>query len=165
MIRINPLRIVVLTASLVALCAIARPEPVDATTHNRPFKATESSVLVAEGPNPLCGPGTFLVQIEGSGVATHLGKYTVIRQHCFNFALGTIEGGTFTFTAANGARVLGTYAGVLVPAGEIILIDASWEITGGTGRFVGASGSGLSQGTFSPTTQEAQIDHVGVITY
>jgi hypothetical protein len=160
----NRLRSEAPVVALVALCATLGPKTLHA--NDRPYRATETSVLVSEAPSPACGPGQVLVQIEGRGVATHLGAYTAVRQHCFDFALSAIQAGAFTFTAANGDVVSGTYAGELVftPGGSI-LIDVSWEITGGTGRFAGASGSGLSHGTFDPTTQQATTDDVGVIVY
>ncbi len=103
---------------------------------DRPFRAT----LVAEAywdftgeARPDCGPVTTLT--NPTGRATHMGKVTASQSHCP--ALDEYIGdGRLTMVAANGDRVFGTYD--YDPYGpDVIPIT----ITGGTGRFKGASGS------------------------
>ena len=58
-----------------------------------------------------------------------------------NFANGS-GSGTFVLTAANGDTVTGTVIGqaVLPPVNGVLSINETWTITGGTGRFGGATG-------------------------
>jgi hypothetical protein len=104
---------------------------------DRPFRAT----LVAEAHwdftgevRPDCGPVTTLT--NPTGRATHMGKVTASQSHCP--ALDEYIGdGRITIVAANGDKVYGTYD--YDPNDETNVIPIT--ITGGTGRFKGASGS------------------------
>ncbi len=109
-----------------------------------------------------CSSGTVLLQISGGGYATHLGATTDQQSHCQNFATGTFSNGQYTFTAANGDTIFGTYSGQLVPAGNAFVIDGQFTITGGTGRFVGATGDGSASGTQS-VAGEANLVLLGAI--
>jgi hypothetical protein len=106
-----------------------------------PFKGSDvgTFTLTAGG---VCWEGWFQVDITGSGNATHLGRYTYVARECFNPLSGAF-GGTFTLTAANGDEVRGTYdgqvSGTLDP--DVAAYHESADITGGTGRFAGASGT------------------------
>lgn len=64
-------------------------------------------------------------------------------RECLLPATGAVTGGTFTLTAANGDALFGTYAGQAAPTGDptVIAFDDPGVITGGTGRFAGASGT------------------------
>jgi hypothetical protein len=60
----------------------------------------------------------------------------------------------------------GTYAGVLTAlGGGLFVIDGTWQVTGGSGRFAGANGSGVLQGLFTLSTASAEVDHIGTIQY
>ena len=61
---------------------------------------------------------------------------------------------------ANGDMVFGFAQGAVHPYGEIV--EQFW-ITGGTGRFAGASGSGSGLGQISPDTIHAAETFVGTI--
>lgn len=118
----------------------------------------------------------------GAGNSTHLGNFTVTIGFCGIPDEFTYKNGKAIFIASNGDELW-----MNVPSsGEIgvISFDFSnppyelhfqdpWEITGGTGRFVGASGNGYTEswvnllddeGNFLP---EHQTDHMfdGVITF
>jgi hypothetical protein len=106
---------------------------------------------------------TLLVDGSGTGNATHLGRYTVTFEAVVN--LETLMGvGTMTFVAANGDSIFTTFNGQATPTPDpnIFLVVELETITGGTGRFAGATGSftlerevdlttGLSAGSFSGT--------------
>ena len=104
-----------------------------------PFKARLSGTSVF----------TFLSQTEvleefsGRGEATHLGRFTAEQQHTINLATTEVLGGIFTFTAANGDTVTGSYSGQgeTLPSG-LIRFTGTFTITGGTGRFLEATGEG-----------------------
>jgi hypothetical protein len=81
------------------------------------------------------------VQVTATGNATQLGKFTYIELATVDTRtrIGT---GTFLFTAANGDTVFGTGTGqARLTARNILTIVENAIITGGTGRFAGATGS------------------------
>jgi hypothetical protein len=81
------------------------------------------------------------------GEATHLGLYTWASEELAMF-IGPdtlqVVGLSFTMTAANGDKVFGTYeaTGKVDFNTFIGAFIGSYEITGGTGRFANATGSG-----------------------
>lgn len=100
---------------------------------------------------------------SGSGIATHLGRYTLSWEVEVN--LETIAGtGTGHFVAANGDSFYTVGTGQATPTDEpnVFHVVENMVITGGTGRFVGASGNfttdrivdlttGVTSGTISGT--------------
>ena len=76
---------------------------------------------------------------QATGTATHLGRFTVQFPHTVNFAT-SVGVGTYTFTAANGDTLTADFTGQAQP-GPITSIVEQAVITGGTGRFAGATGS------------------------
>ena len=90
---------------------------------------------------PLAPP--FLqVDVEAAGKATNLGRFTLDVPHVVNAANGTAIG-TYEFTAANGDKVYATFTGVATPTATpgVLSIEETATITGGTGRFAGATGN------------------------
>lgn len=87
-------------------------------------------------------PGTPIVvrHLEGQGTASHLGRFTVIADFTLNLATAS-GGGTATFTAANGDVLTATVTGRAVLAAGIATVTEVVTITGGTGRFAGATGT------------------------
>jgi hypothetical protein len=107
-------------------------------------------------------PPLASVTVEAAGIATHLGKFTVIELVTVNTATG-MGSGIFLFTAANGDTVFGTISGqaTFTPPNVLSIVEIA-TITGGTGRFAGATGSfnvarlkntvtGATVGSFSGT--------------
>jgi hypothetical protein len=122
-----------------------------------PFKG---NVEGTQRSTPLQPPLAF---VEGSatGNATHLGRFTVEFPHTVNFATRTGEG-TFTFTAANGDTLTADFTGQAQP-GPIVSIVEHAIITGGTGRFAGATGSFTVQRQFDPATGTTKGSFEGTI--
>ena len=92
---------------------------------------------------------TLFVHSSGSGNATHLGKFTVT--HEFEVDLPTfIAIGSAQFIAADGSsiftdtRALGA-APIPTDDPDVVLITELHTITGGTGRFAGATGRFIVQ--------------------
>ena len=138
-----------------------------------PLRASGPEWVLQEAPHPDCGPGRLKVEVEGTGQASHLGRYTVARQHCFNLATFTIEDGSFVQTAANGDELWGTYTGStqavleFAPDGSplVIVIASPTQITGGTGRFSHATGAGHTRGVFNVVTKVGTFTFEGEIAY
>ena len=108
-----------------------------------PFHATwETQISIAPLEPPL-----FAVSGLGAGKALHLGAMTAQSiTEVVNLATG--EGAAnYRFTAANGDEVLITFVFLAIPTSPTAFsIEGVWQVTGGTGRFEGASGSGTYVG-------------------
>jgi hypothetical protein len=123
-----------------------------------PMKGSEDIVVTMTPDFPNM---KIYVQGYGTGTATHLGKFTV--QYDIVQDLQTqIGSGTVIFTAANGHQLFTDNTGTVTPTGNPNenRVDMTYVITGGTGRFEGASGqfsgirlvnivTGLSTASFS----------------
>ena len=113
-----------------------------------PFKGTlEGTVTVT----PLTPPFASVL-IEGAGHATHLGRFTVEIPHQVNQAV-RMGSGTYVFTAANGDTLTADFTGVAtVLSPGVISTTETATITGGTGRFAGATGSFTAERVFNMAT-------------
>jgi hypothetical protein len=101
------------------------------------------------------------IQGDGTGTSTHLGKFIVHYDIVLNLQT-QIGAGTATFVAANGDQLFTYNSATVSPTGNPNenRLDETYVVTGGTGRFEGASGqfggvrlvnaaTGLSSGSFS----------------
>jgi hypothetical protein len=97
-------------------------------------------------------PPIASVVIEGTGNATQLGRFTVEIPHLVNQAT-RIAVGTYVFTAANGDTLTADFSGqaTLVSPG-VLSVAETGVITGGTGRFEGATGSFTAERMFFVAT-------------
>jgi hypothetical protein len=124
-----------------------------------PFKGSlEGTVTVT----PLDPPIAFVV-IEATGSASHLGAFTLEFAHLVNQATRTAAG-TYVITAANGDTVTADATGqaTLVAPGVLTVAETA-TITGGTGRFAGASGSFTVERTFFVATGVTTGSFTGTI--
>lgn len=103
-----------------------------------PFRGTwEGSTVSAVALSPTV---VFVVS-SGSGEATHLGRFEMTTPHYSYLDTFAIEGEQ-NFTAANGDTLDASYAGQLQLNAEGCVVGTlPASITGGTGRFAGATGS------------------------
>jgi hypothetical protein len=101
--------------------------------------------------------------VVAEGEATHLGHYTLIGDFVVDvrFATGT---GVYTLTAANGDMLF------LDMEGHAVLTDftktvANFTVTGGTGRFEGATGSFTANNLFEVAVNLSVLPnpYVGVL--
>ena len=106
---------------------------------------------------------TLSVDGGGTGLASHLGLFTVTWDLTVNLLDGSATG-TFHFIAANGDGISTEIVGQAAPTetpGVVHIVEIN-TITGGTGRFAGATGSftlerlldqatGVPSGSFSGT--------------
>jgi len=130
-------------ALVVALIAVPRQASAESLV---PFQAT-----VTEGgftPTPCSPVPSLCIPLTGSGEATHLGKIQesalVVSNLASNPAPGCFtETRDTTFTAANGDQITMHATGRNCSTGPTTVTAwDSYVVTGGTGRFNGASGSG-----------------------
>ena len=116
-----------------------------------PFKGRLAVVLGAGGT-------------AGEGVGSHIGRfdYTSV-DDLTNFPFVT---GTATITAANGDQIFTSFSGQLSPvSSDLFTVSLNNIITGGTGRFAGASGSYTSTGTANTGAGTATTTFTGTINY
>ena len=82
------------------------------------------------------------VVAEGEGQLTHLGRFFMTSPHTSDVFTGETIGDQI-FTAANGDKVYAEITGIATPTATpgVLYIEETATITGGTGRFAGATGS------------------------
>jgi hypothetical protein len=128
-----------------------------------PFKATFNATGTAAAlPEDRCP--VLTVEIQGTGNATQLGRYTTEQSHCAAPPSLAFTDGEFTFTAANGDQIRGIYFGEFVPLDPpLFTVDGHFTVTGGTGRFAGATGGGDASGVQNLATGDVTVSLVGTI--
>jgi hypothetical protein len=137
----------------VGLSAVVKADPVTFV----PFTATASSTLtVAPGaPCPV-----LRVNVQGTG-QSNFGQFIQSQFHCIDPGNPSVfDGGVYTFTLSDGTgSFFGNYSGVLVPTATpgLFNLNGTFTITGGTGIFAGATGSGTASGLVDPTSPTAQV--------
>lgn len=95
----------------------------------------------------------LLFVVAVSGHATHLGRFTGEAEVLQNVVDGSYTG-SYTWIAANGDTISGTFEGQLIPS-ETPGISDNLEtsiVTEGTGRFEGATGSATFGGQLNTNT-------------
>lgn len=141
-------------ATLCLATALAGPAP----EQEKPFRGRLQAVETYDIQFP-----SLVVESIGSGQATHLGLFTTYSLSVVNLLDGS-GAGSGTWVAANGDTLVVTGSGqfTLTDDPDVALIVETATITGGTGRFTGASGSftverlldtvtGASSGSFEGT--------------
>jgi hypothetical protein len=110
------------------------------------------------------GGGKMGVQINTTGIITHLGKSTVSVQSVADFSGPVpvpVPPSTGVVTAANGDTVSFTLKWTAqTVSSAVFLVTGPFEVTGGTGRFYGAGGAGEYRGRIDTLTGlvTAEID-------
>jgi hypothetical protein len=103
-------------------------------------------------------PNVIQTSDTGTGFAVLLGKYQLTASEHINTVTLQVSNASFTIEASNGDKLFGTYSGGAQPgsAAGTVVYQVSGPITGGTGRFAGATGgiaflgpADLNKGVFS----------------
>ena len=143
-------RPIVFTFLVLCVAAVGPPTALGAAKGtDRPLRGTSSSTTTV---NIATVTGTS----DGTGRVSHLGRialHVVATSGAITGPNTFSLGGTASLVAANGDRLFltvtgtGTFTGITV--GSRIETTTVYTVTGGTGRFAGASGmaTGTSQGT------------------
>ncbi|HEV8379421.1 MAG TPA: hypothetical protein VGP99_11275 [Tepidisphaeraceae bacterium] len=102
-----------------------------------PFRGSLEGIVTA-----IPHPPTLSVDIQATGTASQLGQFTVEIPHVVTLATRTAVG-SYEFTAANGDTLTADFEGAssLTETPGVLAIVEVATITGGTGRFAGATGS------------------------
>ena len=140
-------------AGLVLAVAALSPAPALAAKGgtDRPLKVHQSGTSVF---TPTSASGGTL-HSETTGVGSHLGKVSGTSDGTLTFTgPGTFTiASSFTNVAANGDEFFGTITGTGTLTAQGAEVDVVSTITGGTGRFAGASGGSI--GTISSVTLDS----------
>ncbi len=151
--------------TILAVVAVLGVFPVAFATHSTPLNGSFSNTFTVSQNQ---------AKITGTGHLEHLGLTTFTATATAGMASASCQGGFTvteqdTFTAANGDKLFSSTHDVLCPTSQTTLhITGSWTITGGTGRFANAAGSGTSKGTAVSTSMTAgtfSFTLTGTITY
>ena len=156
----------ILIAALAAVLLAAPPVATAATT--RPFSSDfTAQASFAETPVP----GVLTVTTSGAGHASHLGRITLSTTETLDFVTtpGTlvIRDGRLVMVAANGDELSWSYEGTASTPDEDgdSSLTGTFVITGGTGRFSGATGGGTFEGSGNAVTGVATLAYRGTIAY
>jgi hypothetical protein len=166
------IRTLLVAVSVVTLMATAVPAAAGQSVE-RPIKENLSGYLIGMEMSPTfpggdtfdgrCSqPSQWVSTSAGSGVMSHLGRVSWTLEHCYQLFAGTFSDAEVVITAANGDRLIGTFDGIMT--GETTFAE-TLIITGGTGRFAGASGTIDETGWFDPDTGYMEVAGVGSILY
>jgi hypothetical protein len=128
-----------------------------------PFGGRLGGELADRTPGP--APGTFYDRWEMAGAATQLGRFELVLDAVVDFRTAPPTGeGTATFVAANGDTLVAEFYGHSEPvAPGVVRIIEYGTVTGGTGRFAGASGSYTCKRLFDLATGETVGSFQGTI--
>lgn len=172
LVRITSKRIAVL--ALVAVLMLASvPAATAGSAPERPIREHLAGSLVGMTMSPSfpagdtfagrCSvPSQWVSRSAGTGHLSHLGEVSWTTEHCFQLFAGTFGDARVVVTAANGDQLFGTYDGFMT--GETTFAE-DLIITGGTGRFAGASGIIAETGWFDPGTGYMEVSGAGRIAY
>jgi hypothetical protein len=103
-------------------------------------KEIHGTIEAVETGTPTPGNPIVVRHLVGGGTASHLGKFTIVADLTLNLATAS-GAGTGLYTAANGDALMVTAVGQAVIAGGVATVTETVTIIGGTGRFVGATGT------------------------
>lgn len=103
-----------------------------------PFKGQSSGVITTLGFDPVLG--VVSTRAEGQGEATHLGRFTVTNEvSIYVFTPTGVAIGNWIYVTANGDKLFVHMVGS--GSADPLHGIGTFTITGGTGRFTGASGT------------------------
>jgi hypothetical protein len=110
-------------------------------------------------------PPYVQVDVDATGNATHLGRFALAIPHIVNRANMTATG-SYQFVAANGDRLTADFTGQasLTETPGVLAIVETATITGGTGRFAGATGGFICERLFDTVTGTTNGSFNGTIT-
>lgn len=139
----------VVTALLLVLASVA-PIAAGDDGASRPWSGRSSGQSWFDVSNPKgCGAG-ITTRVQEPAVATHFGATLLTMSHCptGDFA-ANYANADISFVAANGDAIFGTYVGNLYDYEEVVghVYGSTIQvtITGGDGRFEGATGAAVME--------------------
>ena len=147
--------------------------PVMVTT---PFKLDLIGEYISMLPDVECGyseenPFMYQIIVNASGTATHVGKTDGSFNFCCDVMTGVYGPADFFITGSNGDKLFMSYQGQVIdgrlddhPAYVISYWRDPFVILGGTGRFEGATGGGMTDDYNSSEDPYSHHHWTGTIT-
>ena len=144
-----------LTLASVAMMALLIGAALTAKADTITFSGTGAGISV-----PTSDPSKPAFDFLGKGTTvTPFGTFTLVEAGTVNFAVVNADGtspnkGTFTYSLPNGDNFSGTFVGTITPPNQQgdTTFALTYTITGGTGIFAGATGTGTSIGPLNAVT-------------
>lgn len=127
-----------------AAVAVAAAAPAHAAV--LAFTGTEMNDTPAPAPSASCAPGQVYIAFSPATAivagTSNFGDFAPTMAHCLTPPPTSYSGGVFDFAFAAGDDLTGTYSGHFTPTGTANVLNTfvDYLVTGGTGRFLGASG-------------------------
>jgi hypothetical protein len=119
-----------------------------------PFRGTFSTTFQIVFDYPL-----VYVEVAGTGTATHLGRtVTTSSDQIVNLLTGEVTA-TYHLIGASGDALILQINVQAAPTPGGLLINGSWQVAGGLGRFAHASGSGTLNGEAIFTGPDTGLDN------
>ncbi len=154
-----------------AISAVLLLATISAAAHPSATKPIEITGVFQEqtGPSLRC-PSKFGGTIAGHGDSALLGRVAFISTDCItpNGPLFNFNMGRFIIVTTSGDQVFADYSGQMVPTGDgakYVFSGATFQITGGNGRYAKASGGGTLTGGEDLTTGAGNLKLSGQILY
>jgi hypothetical protein len=153
-----------LTAPNAAALASLTPAASHSADHERPFGGRCDTGFTISAPLAGDAPTIRRLHIEYVCQLKHLGRTTAVAEQIVSLT-SPVAFNTTIYTAANGDQLFVTWTGTSQANGPAVTFSGPETITGGTGRFAGATGSTWISGTASFATMSGQFTSVGTISY
>jgi hypothetical protein len=157
--------VLALAAMLMLLAAVTQGEAAKSPV---PFQATMAETFAVIPCVPNSNPNVVCVSVAGSGQATQLGNTSESSEVFVNLSTPVChaETRTVTLTAANGDQVTLALTGQSCDTNSTPITGTasdSWVVSGGTGRFSGATGSGTNSALIYGLTGSAVTTFTGTL--
>lgn len=170
-----------LSLVVLSLSECTKVDPLEGTPARTATAGTADSRVLSKHPVPFKGAfvtsanpvtnlstdpaGTVRLVVTGTGQASHLGQASYEDHTLLDPSTGTATG-TQVMTAANGDQLFSTLHVVLTPRGDgTSTVAVHFTITGGTGRFSGASGYYDGLDVLNPASPAGSLTIAGELTY
>jgi hypothetical protein len=159
-------RISALAGSTLALLGLALPAVAQAPQDQVPFKATVGPYVGDVFVVPV-SPPILSARTTAKGEATLLGPVTYLDLHTVQLG---VDGGPLSFkdgigvmTAANGDALFISRNGLSRATATGVAVEFGYIVTGGRGRFAGATGSGVGRAVGDRSKNEITVVFEGTI--
>jgi hypothetical protein len=159
----------ILNSTVITLIAVLLLGSVPVMAVDRPFAFNGAGVatfIKDEAGNVIGGDVTSTANATHLGLCTTIGRVNYTPANDPDHPRRLLSNGSGTITAANGDTLLIEFSGVVDPQDGPTAIDRPvFRFVGGTGRFVGASGSANAVVVINLGTGAFELTMVGNIDY
>jgi hypothetical protein len=149
-----------LVLAAIAGMSLAAPAFAQAPKDQVAFKATVGPYLGDVHMVPLSPPIAYARQ-NTKGEATLLGPFTYLGSHNLQFGVDgipiSVGDGIGALTAANGDALFISFTGLLRVTATGLAAESSYVVTGGRGRFAGATGSGVARSSANSKNEISMV--------